>query len=183
MVEGWSRSRRGVAIPVMGLLLLAGCRTKGAEAGSSETLAQRPTNVAEASAQKVGGAAATIAAACARQPFENVRIGLIVAETGLREDVFELRDRASYKAVPFGLAEAERLEALLRKAGRSDPAAQAVCIGAFADHLQALTDPLVEADRVQRQLDVSAFNDAAKEADQQTEQEEKALRQPASGHE
>ena len=73
-------------------------------------MAQTQTDVAEASAKKVGGAAAAIAAACAKEPYANASNGLIVAETGLHEDVFDLRDRVSYQAVPFGLGEAQRLE-------------------------------------------------------------------------
>jgi hypothetical protein len=164
---------------MMGFLMLAGCRAKGRGAGPSELMAQTQSDVAEASAEKVGGAAAAIASACAKEPYENARIGLIVAETGLHEDVFDLRDRVSYKAVPFGLGEAQRLEVLLQKAGTGLPAEQAACIAAFAGHLKTLTDPLVEADTVQRQLDLSAFNNASKEADQETEQEEKALGQSA----
>ena len=180
MVDGCVRARVTLAASMMGFLVLAGCHAKGRGAGTSELMAQTQTDVAEMSARKVGGAAAAIAAACAKQPYENARIGLIVAETGLHEDVFDLRDRVSYKAVPFGLDEAQRLEALLQKAGMSVPAKQAACIAAFSDHFKALTDPLVEADTVQRQLDLSAFNNASKEADQVTEQEEKALGQSAS---
>jgi len=179
MDDGCVRARVALAASMMGFLMLAGCHAKGRGAGTSELMAQTQTDVAEASAEKVGGAAAAIASACAKEPYENARIGLIVAETGLHEDVFDLRDRFSYKAVPFSLDEAQRLETLLRKAGTSDPAKQAACIAAFSDLFKALTDPLVEADTVQKQLDLSAFNNASKEADQETEQEEKALGQSA----
>jgi hypothetical protein len=183
MDDGCVRARVALAASMMGLVVLAGCHAKGRGAAPSELMAQTQTDVAEMSAKKVGGAAAAITAACAKEPYENARIGLIVAETGLHEDVFDLRDRVSYKAVPFGLGVAQRLEALLQKAGTGVPAEQAACIAAFAAHFKTLTDPLVEADTVQRQLDLSAFNNASKEADQETEQEEKALRQPASGRE
>lgn len=187
MEDGCVRARRGVLLSMMGLVVLAGCHAKGRSAGSSELMAQAHTDAAEASAKKVGEAAAAIAEACAKVPYANASKGLIVAETGLHEDVFDLRDRVSYQAVPFGLGEAERLGALLRKAGvgeqASYPAKQGECIREFAIHLQTLTDPLVEADAVQKQLDVSAFDNASKEAEHEAEQEEKAMRQPASGRE
>jgi DNA-binding protein YbaB len=40
---------------------------------------------------------------------------------------------------------------------------------AFAEHLETLSDPLVEADERLRELDASAFNDAAKEAQEQAD--------------
>jgi hypothetical protein len=114
---------------------------------------------------------------CEKQSYETAKKGLIVSETGLHEDVFTLRDRVSYGAVGYSLDEAIRLEALLRMeakvAGR--PPEQTECIQRFAEHLETLSDPLVEADERQKELDVSAFNDAAKEAQ---EQADKKLREP-----
>ena len=49
------------------------------------------------------------------------------------------------------------------------PAEQANCIEAFAEHLETLSDPLVEADERLKELDASAFNDAAKEAGEQAD--------------
>ena len=82
---------------------------------------------------------------------------------------------------------AERLGALLRKAGAGEqasyPAKQVECIREFAIHLQTLIDPLVEADAVQKELDVSAFDMASKEAEHEAEQEEKAMGSTAAKHE
>ena len=49
------------------------------------------------------------------------------------------------------------------------PADQANCIEAFAEHLETLSDPLVEADERRKELDASAFTDAAKEAQEQAD--------------
>jgi hypothetical protein len=119
---------------------------------------------------------ATIVAECEKQSYETARKGLIMSETGLHEDVFALRDRVSYVGVGYGLDEAQRLEDLLRAEAKAagHPAEQANCIEAFAEHLETLSDPLVEADERQKELDASAFNDAAKE-DQ--EQADKKLRE------
>jgi hypothetical protein len=94
-----------------------------------------------------------------------------VSETGLHEDVFVLRDRVSYQGIGYGLDEAQRLEELLRAEARAGghPATQANCIEDFAEHLEALSDPLVEADERQKDLDVSAFEAASKEAEAQAE--------------
>ena len=82
-----------------------------------------------------------------------------------------LRERVSYTGVGYGLDEAQRLEDLLRVeakvAGRS--AEQANCIQAFAEHLETLSDPLIEADERRKELDASAFTDATKEAQEQAD--------------
>jgi hypothetical protein len=116
----------------------------------------------------------TITLECEHGSYANVSKGLIAAEVGLHEDVFALRDRVSFAANAYGLDEALRLEALLRAevdAG-GHPTDQTNCIEQFAEHLQSLTDPLVEADKEQKDLDISAFNDAKKQAE-----EEKLLEQ------
>jgi hypothetical protein len=168
--------------------LIAGCHEKKL----SDLELSRPsmqTNAADlagASAKKVGGAGAAVVSACKIETYANASKGLVVSETGLREDVLDLRDRISYKGVPFDLQETERLEALLRKEIdvpriTNYSADQAECIRQFADHMQTLIEPLVEADAEQKQLDVSAFDNASKEAQQEIEQEEKAMQQ-AAGH-
>jgi hypothetical protein len=108
---------------------------------------------------------------CEKQSYEAARKGLIVSETGLHEDVFALRDRVSYAGVGYGLDEAQRLEDLLRAESRvaGHPADQANCIEAFAQHLEMLSDPLVEADERRKELDASAFTDASKEAQEQAD--------------
>lgn len=170
-------------LATLGMLVLAiaaGCRSNTPNAVIPSGRVDTP----EASAKKVAAAGYAIVSACAKEPFSNASQGLIAAEPGLHEDVLDLRDRATYRAVPFGLSETERLQELLLKESTAAthpayPAEQASCIQQFADHLQSLTEPLIQADQVQKQLDVSAFDKASKEAAQQTEdqteQEEKAI--------
>jgi len=137
----------------------------------------------------VASAGVAIISECARVSFANVKEGLIVAEPGLHEDLFDLRDRASYRAVPFGLNETLRLEELLQRESATPEhpdysAEQAKCIDQFLAHLRALTEPLVEADAEQKQLDLSAFDKASREAEQeaeqQSEQEQKAMEHSGS---
>lgn len=181
---GWGKGVvcRGVSVMcalVLVTLVVAGCRAR--QSGDA-TLLERISRVGRSNeALKPGELAEKgrmeIATECEKQSYETAKKGLIVSETGLHEDVFTLRDRVSYGAVGYSLDEAIRLEALLRTeakvAGR--PAEQTECIQRFAEHLETLSDPLVEADERQKELDVSAFNDAAKEAQ---EQADKKLREP-----
>jgi hypothetical protein len=69
------------------------------------------------------------------------------------------------------LDEALRLESLLHAeaAGLGHPTEQALCIQEFADHLKSLTDPIVVADERQRELDIAAFKDSTKEAQEQAD--------------
>ncbi len=173
--RGWgSGVRRGVFMLGM-LALIAGCH-KGQQ-GSNTTLLERISRAghSKATAPKPGELAeigrAEITEECAKQSYETARKGLIVSETGLHEDVFVLRDRVSYRGIGFGLDEAQRLEALLEEEAEAvgHPAKQAACIREFAEHLETLSDPLVEADERQKELDVSAFEDAAKKAKEQAE--------------
>jgi hypothetical protein len=128
----------------------------------------------ETSALLADKGAAAIATVCARQSYATAKVGLIAGETGLREDVFEMRDPVSYTIVPYRLRATVRLEAVLRQgaeaAGR--PEDQTQCMRDFADHLKELSDPLVEAARSQKTIDVLAFHDAEKEAQQEVEAEE-----------
>lgn len=189
MSMGWVRTKArgalGVASIVTLMLALSGCRGHRPASGLSEAAMQvGGVDTPEASAQKVAGAGIAIVSECEKVPFANASKGLIVAEPGLHEDVFDLRDRASYRAAPFGLNETLRLEALLqRESGTHEhsgySAQQADCIDQFVARLQALTEPLVESDAVQKQLDLSAFDkassEAEQEAEQQSEQERKAM--------
>ncbi len=106
---------------------------------------------------------------CEKQSYETASKGLIASETGMHEDVFTLRDRLSYAGSGYGLDEAQRLEGLLRAEAKvaGHPAQQADCIEQFAEHLETLSDPLVEADERLKELDASAFSDATKEAQEQ----------------
>lgn len=123
---------------------------------------------------------AAITDECAKQSYETASKGLIVSETGLHEDVFALRDRVSYGESAYGIDEALRLESLLRTEanGLGHPAEQERCIQAFAEHLEALTDPMVEADERLKELDVSAFNDSAKKAQEEAAKQIRAAEKP-----
>ena len=188
-MRGGNRLKRGtgrtaVAALIIGILTsTAGCHAnvRGMGEGTSEPMARTGSTASpQASAEKIAEAGVAIVSACGKVSFANASKGLIVSETGLHEDVFDLRDRSTYRPVPFGLEEARRLEALLKnEAGKTAhsqySAEQTACIGEFADHFQTLTEPLAESDAEQKQLDISAFNKASKDAEQETEQDDKAM--------
>ena len=172
--------RRGACVLGM-MILVAGCRARQATkeatllerisgAGSSGVRAPGPGELAE-------DGDAAITEQCGKQSYKTASQGLIVSETGLHEDVFALRNRVSYGEMAYGLDEALRLESLLlteaNREGRSS--GQADCIREFAEHLENLTDPMVEADARLKELDASTFKDSAEEAE---EQAEKTLREP-----
>jgi hypothetical protein len=173
--RGWGLRVAGRWLSVMGLLLLvAGCHA-GQQSGDA-TLLERISRVGRPKkAPKPGELAekgkTAIVRECEKQSYETASKGLIVSEIGLHEDVFVLRDRVSYAGVGYDLAEAQRLEDLLGAEAKvaGHPAEEANCIEAFAEHLETLSDPLVEADERLKELDASAFNDAAKEAQEQAD--------------
>lgn len=165
---GWGLSVMGV------LVLFAGCH--GGRQSGDGSLLDRISRVGHSKlVPKPGELAekgkAAIVAECEKQSYETARKGLIVSETGLHEDVFVLRDRVTYVGVGYQLDEAQRLEDLLRAEAKvaGHPADQAQCIEEFAEHLETLSDPLVEADERRKELDASAFTDAAKEAQEQAD--------------
>lgn len=161
---------RGVAAAGV-LALVAGCH--GGQKNDGATLLGRISNAGHARVVAPGEVAEQgreeIVTECEEQSYETARKGLIVSETRLHEDVFALRDRVSYTGIGYGLDEALRLEALLRADAKSAtrPEEQASCIAKFADHFETLSDPLVEADARQKELDASAFRDSTKEAEAQ----------------
>jgi hypothetical protein len=108
-----------------------------------------------------------ITAECEKQSYENARKGLIVSETGLHEDVFALRDRVSYGEIAYTLDEGLRLVTALRAESNGHSADQSSCVAEFAGYLEALTDPLVDADKRLKELDVSAFQDSTRRAQEQ----------------
>lgn len=124
--------------------------------------------------------AAGITAVCSRQDYPTARVGLIAGETKLREDVFEMRDPSTYRVVPYRLEDTVRLEEMLRLgAGQTGrPSDQAKCMRDFADHLQTLSDPLVEAAKDQKEVDSMAFKDAEKEAQQEIEMQQQVTKSP-----
>lgn len=181
-----------VILALTGIAFFSGCRSRrnGVQLSDAAIEAGR-VDSPQASAKKIAGAGVAIVSACALEPYNNASKGLIVDEPGLGEDVLDLRDRSSLRAVPFGLGEAQRLASLLEKetslAGHpAYPAEQIACIQQFASHLRDLTQPLVQANEEQKQLDVSAFDKAAKEAEQETEeqtrQEEKAIQSSSTAN-
>ncbi|WP_353067458.1 hypothetical protein RBB77_11155 [Tunturibacter psychrotolerans] len=115
---------------------------------------------------------ATLTATCEKQSFENARTGLIVSQTGLREDVFALRSR-TYSSVAFSLDAALKLEEVLRNElkDKKQPGEQRECVQQFEGYLETLTDPLVEQDKLSKELDASAFKDSTKEAQEELKRE------------
>jgi hypothetical protein len=183
----WQASAVSRGLAAAGVLfLVAGCHDGRQSEGA--TLLERISHSGHAKIAMPGKLAekgrAEIVTECEKQSYETARKGLIVSQTGLHEDVFALRDRVSYAGIGYGLDEALRLETLLRaEANAGHSKEQAGCIEEFADHFERLSDPLVEADKRQRELDASAFRDATKEADAQADKklrEAEKLAEPQS---
>jgi hypothetical protein len=168
------------------LILLTGCRGRDRvhESGFYDRIAHG--GYRNAAAPVPGKMAAvgndTITAECGHESYANASKGLIVGEAGLHEDVFALRDRASLAANAYSLSEALRLEELLRAEAKvpTHSAQQADCIDEFAEHLGTLTDTLVQADKVQREMDLSAFEDATRQAEDQQEKNQHQSEQSAA---
>jgi hypothetical protein len=167
----WRERARGLWAICL-VLLVAGCHSREksdrtllarlSRAGHLKVTPPKPGELAEKGRTE-------IVDECAKQSYETASKGLIVSEIGLHEDVFMLRDRVTYGAIGYGLDEALRLESMLRgeASGQTHSAEQAECIRHFAEHLESVSDPLVEADERQKELDASAFKDASKEAERQ----------------
>jgi hypothetical protein len=167
------------------LVLVAGCHVS--RSTGSETLMDRIARVGSLRGQEVKPGVlaeegrAAISNQCEKQSYETASKGLFASEIGLHEDVFALRNRISYGEIAYGLDEALRLESLL-KAEANDPTHskdQGDCIREFAEHMESLTDPMVEADMRQKELDVSAYKDSAREAEEQAEKKLRGLETPA----
>jgi hypothetical protein len=164
------------------LILLTGCR--GARMQDSELYARlsrighRPGERGMDELAKEGAVA--VVTECGKTSFANVRTGLIIGETKLHEDVFEMRNRVSFRAVFYGLDDTLQLEEMLNaeaSAGRHSDK-QARCMQSFAEHLKSLTDPIVEGDRLQREIDLSAFNRATKQSEEENQREFDSLPLP-----
>ena len=185
--RGWQTGTisRGVSVTAL-LIFVAGCHNGRQSDGT--TLLGRLSNTGPAKAvpgELAEKGQAAIVAECDKQSYETARKGLIVSETRLHEDVFALRDRVSYAGDGYGLDEALRLVAMLQTKAKmtGQPEEQARCIEEFADHLEALSGPLVEADQRQKELDASAFRDSTKEADAEADRklrETEKLAEPQS---
>lgn len=173
MLRSWRTSIFGATLLTAGLSLTAvGCHSRKEAPPLNQTGANGSTALAD-------NAAAVISAVCTRQSYATAHVGLIAGTTGLREDVFELRDPVSYKIVPYRLSATVRLEKLLRQSADAPgrPSAQADCMRQFADYFESLAVPLVDAAQDEKDIDVSAFKQAQKEAQQQIQTEEQHLRQ------
>jgi len=172
--RGWG-STVNPGVFVLGILvLIAGCHTGSQSKGTN--LLGRISHGGR-STLKPGELAdrgrVEITDECAKQSFQTAKKGLIVSETGMHEDVFTLRDRVSFGAIGYGLDEALRLESLLRaeaKVGGHSPE-QAACIQEFAEHLESVSDPLIERDERLKELDASAFKNSTKEAEEEAERQ------------
>jgi hypothetical protein len=167
------------------LLLLAGCHPKnkigdGPKDQISGDARLNQTLLAPGKLAAIGRD--TITAECEHESYANASKGLLVEEAGLHEDVFSLRDRNFLTPNTYNLDEALRLEGLLREEAkvRERPAKQADCINEFAGHFEGLTDSLVQADKVQKELDLSAFKDASKQAEDQFEKTQHEAEHPTA---
>jgi hypothetical protein len=164
---------------MIGLLLLCGCHSKESvrKSGLDERIAPAPGEMAAKGRD-------AIAAECAHESYANASKGLIVEETGLHEDVFALRDRVSFAPDAYGMDEALRLETLLRQEARipGHSAQQADCIDEFAEHLESLTDALAQSDKLQKELDLSAFNNARKQAEEQLTKKQREIEQSGASN-
>ena len=156
------------------LLMMAGCHSDE----RSNSLLERLSSTALPKATSLGpnhlaaDGLASIMSACEKQSFENARTGLIVSQTGLHEDVFAMRSR-TYSSVAFSLDDALKLEDVLRNELKKDkqPGEQRECAQQFEGYLETLTDPLVEQDKLAKDLDASAFKDSNKEVQEELRRE------------
>jgi hypothetical protein len=155
-------------------MLIAGChlgRQNGvvlagrASMGQAKTTSLGPNHLA-------AEGSAIITATCGKQSFEYAR-GLISSHTGLHEDVFALRSGTSYAAIAFGLDDALLLEDVLRKELKEnqEPAEQWECVRQFEGYLETLTDPMVEHDKLTKELDATALSDSTREAQEELRRE------------
>lgn len=177
MSEG-AESRRVGAILRVGsvvgiLLLMAGCHSDG----RSDSLLEHLSSTTPPKASTLGPnhlaaeGSASITSACEKQSFDNARTGLIVSQTGLHEDVFAIRSR-TYSSVAFSLDAALKLEDVLRNELKANTQpAQRECVQEFEGYLETLTDPLVEQDKLSKELDASAVKDSSKEAQEELRRE------------
>jgi len=93
--------------------------------------------------------------------------------------VFALRSGTSYASIALGLSDALKLEDVLRKHMKNNslPSWQMGCVQQFEGYLETLTNPIMEQDKLAKDLDASAFKESTKEAQKELrrEQETEAL--------
>jgi len=185
-VNDWLRhgatARAWCCAAIFGIFLIfGGCRAKdrAREGRLYARIKQQAQPVQPTPGKMAASGRDEIVTECAHETYANAAKGLIVGETGLHEDVFALRDRDSLAANAYDLDEALRLEQMLHAEinGPPHPEEQAQCIGEFVAHLEVLTDALIQADKAQKELDVSAFNDSRKQAEEQLEKKRREILQ------
>jgi hypothetical protein len=177
---GW----RGLLLAGM-VMLMEGCHS----GHQSDALLKGLSNLAQAQTAKLGPnhlateGDAAITETCAKQSFENARNGLIVSQTGLHEDLFGMRRRTSYGSIAFSLDDALRLEDVLRKELNESrqPAGERECVQQFVGYLETLTDPIVEQDKLAKDLDAAAFRDSSREAQEELKREQQKVPPAPSG--
>jgi hypothetical protein len=167
---GWKKAWRG-ALMTGSLLWMVGCHARDTIQESRLYARIMQKNHGTAPGAMAAKARDTIAIECRHGSWANVSKGLIVTEPGTHEDVFSLRDRITLQPNAYPLDEAWRLVVLLRAEARTEghTTEQAGCIQEFAEHLQTLTEQRAEIEAEQKDLDVSALNEAKKQAEGQQE--------------
>lgn len=184
-VQGRRTAARWYGVLVAGMVIqIAGCHS-GHRSGVLKDLSA----LTQARAATLGPnhlaaeGSEAITETCGKQSFENARNGLIVSQTGLHEDVFALRSRTSYASIAFGLDDALRLEEVLRKKlnDNPQPAEERECVQQFVGYLETLTDPMVEQDKLSKELDAAAFKDSAREAQEELKREQQKAAPTPSG--
>ena len=173
--ESIGLGRGALWLPLLLMIgMIGGCHAKGKSSGSNgfDRLA-RQGQAASSPGKLAAVGKDAITSGCAHETYANASKGLIVEEAGLHEDVFSLRDRHSLAWNAYDLNEALQLEDLLRAEATvaKHSAAQDDCINKFAQHFGTMTDALLQADKVQRELDMSAFKEATREAQSEDQSE------------
>jgi hypothetical protein len=185
-VPGGRRAAVGWGLLLAGvLMLIEGCHS----GHQSDVLPKSLSSLAEAKTATLdphhlaAEGAAAITARCGKQSFENARDGLIVSQTGLHEDIFGMRSRMSYASIVFSLDDALLLEDVLRKELKASqqPAEERECVQQFVGYLETLTDPMVEQDKLAKDLDAAAFKDSTREAQEETKREQQKAPPTPSG--
>jgi hypothetical protein len=179
-VTEWMQGRRVAArwggVLLAGIpVLIAGCHS-GHQSGvvlAGLASVTQPKTTSLGPNHLVAEGTATIRATCGQQSFENARNGLIVSQTGLHEDVFALRSGTSYASIVFNLDDALLLEDVLRNELKENqqPIEQWKCVQQFEGYLETLTDPMVEQDKLAKELDATAFKDSTREAQEELRRE------------
>lgn len=184
-VQGLKRATIGRGVLLAGMvILIAGCHS-GHRSDVLNDLSRltQPKTATLGPIHLAAEGSEAITETCGKQSFENARNGLIVSQTGLHEDVFALRSRTSYASIAFGLDDALRLEDVLRKElnENQQPPEERECVQQFVGYLETLTDPMVEQDKLAKDLDAAAFKDSTREAQEELKREQQKAAPTPSG--